>query len=106
MASSSYKEDQMESVPGNVADELRERAAVFTDKHVDLWVAVQGEGTVALAGQDPAAVFAAAADWLREGPDYTVQDVSWERRDIEPVYALRLLLSHPATEADHLLEQA
>lgn len=87
---------------GSVAEELRERAAVFVDKHVDLWVAVQGEGTLALAGQDPASVFAAAADWLREGPRYTVQDVSWERRDTEPVYALRLVLGHPAIEEHNL----
>jgi hypothetical protein len=84
------------------------RAGVFVDKHVGLWVAVQGEETLALAGNDPADVFAAAADWLREGPPYTVQDVSWERRDTEPAYALRLILCHPAEEADHLavLQQA
>ncbi|QMU76907.1 hypothetical protein GXW83_15415 [Streptacidiphilus sp. PB12-B1b] len=75
---------------------------------MDLWVAVQGEGTPALAGQDPVAVFAAAADCLREGPRYTVQDVRWECRETEPGYALRLLLCHPVEEADHLaaLQQA
>jgi hypothetical protein len=92
----------MDKEQGSVAEELRDRAGVFVDKHADLWVAVQGEGTLALAGQDPADVFAAAADWLREGPDYTVQDVSWERRDTEPVFALRLLLCHPATEPGHM----
>ena len=88
----------MDIVQASVAEELRERAGVFVDKHADLWVAVQGEGTLALAGNDPAAVFAAAADWLREGPAYTVTDVRWELRDSEPAYALRLLLSHPADE--------
>ena len=92
----------------SVATELRERAGVFVDEHVDLWVEVQDEGTLVLAGQDAAAVFAAAADWLREGPEYTVQDARWERRDTEPAYALRLLLCRPADEADHLvaLQQA
>jgi hypothetical protein len=98
----------MDIEQGSVAEKLRERAAVFVNEHVDLWVAVQGEGTLALAGQDPAAVFAAAADWLREGPHYTVQDVHWERRETEPTYALRLLLCHPVDEADHVaaLQQA
>ncbi len=92
----------MDIAQNSVADELRERAGVFADKHVGLWVAVQGTGTLVLAGQDPAAVFAAAADWLREGPRYAVQDVSWERRDTEPVYALRLVLCHLADEAVHV----
>jgi len=85
-----------------VAVELRERAGVFADEHVGLWVAVEGEGTLVLAGQDPAELFAAAADWLREGPGYTVRDVQWQRRDAEPAHALRLTLCHPVAEADLL----
>ena len=82
----------------SVAVGLRERAGVFVDKHVDLWVTVEDEGALVLAGQDPVALFSAAADWLREEPHHTVQDVRWERRDTEPAYALRLLLSRPAAE--------
>ena len=98
----------MDTGQDSVAVELRERAGVFVDEHLDLWVAVQDGGILALAGQGPAAVFAAAADWLREEPHYTVQDVRWQRRDTEPVYALRLLLCHPADETDHpaALQQA
>ena len=86
----------------SVAVELRERAGVFVDKHVDLWVSVEGEGTLVLAAQEPDTVFAAAADWLREDPRYTVQDVLWQRQDGEPAHALRLMLCHSATEADPL----
>ncbi|MBC3840671.1 hypothetical protein GXW82_11580 [Streptacidiphilus sp. 4-A2] len=88
----------------SVAEELRARAGVFVDKHVDLWVAVQDDGTLTLAGQDPVAVFAAAADWLREGPRYTVKDVRWEHRDAEPGNALQLLLCHPADGPEHPAE--
>jgi len=85
-----------------VAVELRERAGVFADGHVGLWVAVETGGTLVLAGEDPADLFAAAADWLREGPGYTVRAVHWQRRDAEPAHALRLTLCHSVGEADLL----
>jgi hypothetical protein len=101
-ASTPKEVDQVDTGQDGVAVELRERAGVFADEHVGLWVAVEGEGTLVLAGQDPAELFAAAADWLREGPGYTVRDVQWQRRDAEPAHALRLTLCHPVAEADLL----
>jgi hypothetical protein len=59
----------------NVAEELRARVGVFVGEHVDLWVEGQDEGILTLGAPDPAAVFAAVADWLREEPQCTVQDV-------------------------------
>ncbi|GJF31801.1 hypothetical protein KNE206_45010 [Kitasatospora sp. NE20-6] len=75
-----------------VADDLRARTSAFVNHHVDLWVAVEEPDTLVLAGNDPAAVFRAASDWLADDPAYTVLDVRWDRQAAEPVHALRLVL--------------
>ncbi len=75
-----------------VADELRARTSAFVNHHVDLWVAVEGEGTLVLAGDDQAAIFRAAADWLADDPFFSVLDVRWERQDTAPTHTLRLVL--------------
>ncbi|WP_371477114.1 hypothetical protein [Kitasatospora sp. NBC_00315] len=79
----------------SVAEELRTRAGAFVNHHVDLWVAVEDDGTLILAGADPAVLFRAAADWLADGPAYTVAEVHWERQASEPALALRLRLERP-----------
>ncbi|MFC4031863.1 hypothetical protein ACFO3J_10265 [Streptomyces polygonati] len=78
-----------------LADELRDRAGSFVNNHVDLWVAVEDDGVLALAGNDPAAVFQAAADWLRDGPDHLVTAAGWDFRTAEPACTLRLTLRRP-----------
>lgn len=78
-----------------LSDELRNRAGSFVNSHVDLWVAVEDGGVLALAGNEPAAVFQAAADWLREGPDYVVADALWTYQTGEPSSTLRIALRHP-----------
>ncbi len=82
----------------SVADELRARAGAFVNHHVDLWVTVEEDGTLLLGGSDPAALFRAAAEWLTDGPAYTVADVHWERSRTEPALTLRLRLRRPGQE--------
>jgi hypothetical protein len=82
-----------------LADELRDRAGSFVNDHVDLWVAVEEDGVLALAGNEPSAVFQAAADWLREGPGHVVADAVWTYQAIEPACTLRLRL-YPAAPAE------
>jgi hypothetical protein len=65
------------------------------NSHVDLWVAVEGEDTLALAGDDARALFQAAADWLGEGIRYEVADLRWTRQAATPTQALRLRLVPP-----------
>jgi hypothetical protein len=79
----------------SVSDELRDRAGAFVNSHVDMWVTVEDDGVLILAGGDAATLFQAAADWLRDGPDYAVASVGWERQEAEPAYALRLALRRP-----------
>jgi hypothetical protein len=79
-----------------LSDELRDRAGAFVNNHIDLWVAVEDGGVLALAANEPAALFQAAADWLRDGPDYAVTDAMWLHQEIEPACTLRLTLRHPA----------
>jgi hypothetical protein len=43
----------MDIEQGSVAEKLRERAAVFVNEHVDLWVAVQGEAPWHWPGRIP-----------------------------------------------------
>ncbi len=81
-----------------LVEELRERAGAFVNSHVDLWVTVEDDGTLILAGQDPAPLFQAAADWLAEGPACTVVDTRWERGTAEPAYTLYLYLRPPGAE--------
>ncbi len=75
-----------------MAEELRERASSFVNNHVDLWVTVDDDGTLALAANDATALLRAAADWLSEDPDRTVADVRWECRATEPTHTMRLTL--------------
>jgi hypothetical protein len=82
-----------------LSDELRDRAGSFVNSHVDLWVAVEGDGVLALAGNEPVALFQAAADWLREGPDYVVADATWAYQTAEPACTLRLSLRRPGPTA-------
>jgi hypothetical protein len=86
-----------------MAAALRERVASFVNDHVDLWVTVDDDGTLLLAGNDASALFRAAAEWLAE-PGCTVADVRWERRSREPAYALRLTL-RPAADGQALLPE-
>ncbi|WP_329128691.1 hypothetical protein OG552_00870 [Streptomyces sp. NBC_01476] len=79
-----------------LSDELRDRAGSFVNSHVDLWVAVEDGGVLALAGNAPAAVFQAAADWLADGPGYEVTDATWAYQSAEPACTLRLALRRPA----------
>ncbi|MET9222628.1 hypothetical protein ACIOC1_14200 [Streptomyces sp. NPDC088197] len=79
----------------SVSDELRDRAGAFVNSHVDMWVTVEDDGVLILAGGDAAELFQAATDWLREGPSYTVASVGWARQETEPAYALRLVLRQP-----------
>ncbi|MDJ0346508.1 hypothetical protein QMK19_39670 [Streptomyces sp. H10-C2] len=81
-----------------LVEELRERAGAFVNTHVDLWVGAEDDGTLTLAGQDPAALFQAAADWLVDGPACTVVDTRWNRRTAEPAHTLRLYLRPPGAE--------
>ncbi|MHA6757063.1 hypothetical protein ACXKR8_000660 [Streptacidiphilus sp. PAMC 29251] len=78
-----------------VAQELRERAAAYVNNHMDLWVTADDDGTLVLAAQEPASLFQAAAEWLNQGPAYTVLDVRWHRQDTEPAHTLRISLTHP-----------
>lgn len=82
-----------------LADELRSRTSAFVNHHVDLWVAVEGPGTLVLAGDDQTAVFRAATDWLADDPSYSVVDVRWERRSATPALTLRLVLQRGGTTA-------
>ena len=79
----------------SLAEKLRERAGAFVNSHVDLWVAVEDDGTLVLAGNSPADVFQSAADWLKDGVAYTVAAASWHHQAGEPAYTLRLILRHP-----------
>lgn len=79
----------------SLAEELRERAGAFVNSHVDLWVAVEDDGSLVLAGNSPADVFQSAADWLNDGAAYTVAAASWHHQESEPAYTLRLTLLHP-----------
>lgn len=79
----------------SVSDELRDRAGAFVNSHVEMWVTVEEDGVLILAGGDPAELFQAAADWLREGPGYAVVSVGWERQETDPAHALRLALRRP-----------
>ncbi|MFC7183336.1 hypothetical protein ACFQMG_27700 [Kitasatospora paranensis] len=86
-------------LPRPVAEELRDRAGAFVNSHVDLWVAVEGEETLVLAGDDARALFQAAADWLGEGSRHEVADLRWTRQPATPTQALRLRLVPPGTAA-------
>jgi hypothetical protein len=81
-----------------LSDELRDRAGSFVNNHVDLYVAVEDGGVLALAGNDPAEVFQAAADWLRDGADCVVADAAWIHQRTEPACTLRLVLRRAAPE--------
>ncbi|MHA6764084.1 hypothetical protein [Streptacidiphilus sp. PAMC 29251] len=83
-----------------LAEELREQASSFVNQHVDVWVAVEDDGTLVLAAADPVLVFQAAADWLGEEAAYQVVDARWERRAVEPDQALRLTLRRAAAGAE------
>ncbi|MGW5355233.1 hypothetical protein ACWERV_32530 [Streptomyces sp. NPDC004031] len=83
----------------SVADELRERAGAFVNTHVGLWVAVEDDGTLALAADSAVDVFRAAADWLAEGDAYTVTGLTWQQQADEPRYTARLALRRSG-EAD------
>ncbi|MFI9102872.1 hypothetical protein ACIGXA_20355 [Streptomyces fildesensis] len=87
-----------DSGTATLVEELRERAGAFVNSHVDLWVTVEDDGTLILAGQDPAALFQAAADWLGDGPACAVVDTRWERGTAEPAHTLRLYLRPPGAE--------
>jgi hypothetical protein len=74
------------------ADELKERAGAFVNDHVGLWVAVEGEGTLVLAANNPVDVFQAAADWLAEGDAVSVTGLTWQVQASEPTCTARLAL--------------
>nr|WSX76193.1 hypothetical protein OH826_21560 [Streptomyces sp. NBC_00899] len=82
----------------SVAEELRERAGAFVNSHVDLWVTVEDDGTLVLAGESPKDLLQAAADWLAEGPEYAVTALDWRCQAGQPAYTARLTL-RPATLA-------
>ncbi|WP_329500390.1 hypothetical protein [Kitasatospora herbaricolor] len=76
-----------------LAQALKDRAGAFVNSHVDLWVGVEPDATLVLAGNDAQALFQAAADWLADDPqDVDVVDVGWERQAAEPTQALRIRL--------------
>lgn len=85
-----------------IAEELRQRAAAWVNAHVDVWVAVEGAGTLVLAGAEPAVLLRAGAEWLEAGPAYRVADVRWTpgagAAAGEPEWALRLDLELPPSE--------
>jgi hypothetical protein len=85
----------MSSESPTLSEELRERAGAFVNSHVGLWVTVEDEGVLILAGNAPGALFEAAADWLKEGPDYAVAGAVWTRQPGEPGYVMRLTLGPP-----------
>ncbi|GHH83981.1 hypothetical protein GCM10018781_72360 [Kitasatospora indigofera] len=74
-----------------LAQALKDRAGAFVNSHVDLWVGVEPDATLVLAGNDAQALFQAAADWLADDPQ-DVLDVGWERQAAEPTQALRIRL--------------
>ncbi|MFI0897270.1 hypothetical protein [Streptomyces sp. NPDC020983] len=76
----------------SAAEELRERAGAFVNSHVDLWVAVEDDGTLVLAGQNPGDLLQAAADWLADDPRYAVPALVWSCGEQEPAYTARLTL--------------
>lgn len=80
----------------SVAEELRERAGAFVNSHVDLWVTVEDDGTLVLAGENPKDLLQAAADWLAEDPEYAVTALDWRYQASQPAYTARLTL-RPAT---------
>ncbi|MCZ4119996.1 hypothetical protein [Streptomyces sp. H39-S7] len=87
-----------DSGTATLVEELRERAGAFVNSHVDLWLTVEDDATLILAGQDPVALFQAAADWLGDGPACTVADTRWDRRTTEPAHTLSLYLRPPGVE--------
>ncbi|NEA60821.1 hypothetical protein G3I60_43365 [Streptomyces sp. SID13666] len=91
-------EMMIDSGTATLVEELRERAGAFVNSHVDLWVTVEDDGTLILAGQDPAALFQAAADWLEQGPACTVVDTRWGCGTTEPAFTLCLFLRPPGAE--------
>jgi hypothetical protein len=78
-----------------IVEALRERASSFVNSHVGLWVEVEDDGTLALSADDPVELFRAAVDWLTEGSEYDVVDVSWQRSAVPPTRSLRLVLRNP-----------
>ncbi|MCX5208665.1 hypothetical protein OG689_05050 [Kitasatospora sp. NBC_00240] len=79
-----------------LAQALKDRAGAFVNSHVDLWVGVEPDATLVLAGNDARALFQAAADWLADDP-HDVVDVGWERQQAEPTQALRIRLAPRGT---------